>query len=243
MQVRGRVDGEKIMSTRKVLGKNVEELKNKKVVIVGVGGIGCTVANLLARLGIGLTIIDHDIVDDTNLERQILFDKNDLLKYKIDAAKEKLSQFTEIKTIREELTKNNITIIPENVDLVIDCTDNVETRLLINDYCRKNKINWIYSGAVSNIGTVFFVGAEKNACYQCLNLEKNGETSCEIGVLNSIVTMIASLIVNVAVNYLVNEKIEDKLIRINFNDSTLIKIRVNKNPECKSCRGEYKYLA
>jgi adenylyltransferase/sulfurtransferase len=225
------------MSTKKVLGKNTEKIKNKQVLIVGVGGLGCTVANLLARVGIKLIVVDHDIVDDTNLERQILYDKNDLLKSKVSCVKEKLSQFTEIKSINEELVEKNIQkIISKNIDLVIDCTDNVKTRLLINKYCNKNKINWIYSGAVSNIGAIFFVDNKNNSpCYECLQQNKDGETSCEIGVLNSIVVMIASMTTNIAINYLVNGKIEDKLLRINFNDNTLMKINVKKNVDCKTC--------
>jgi adenylyltransferase/sulfurtransferase len=222
------------MSTHKVLGKNTENLKDKTVVIIGVGGLGCTATNLLARLKIKLIIVDDDIVDDTNLERQILYDKNDLLKKKVDAVKEKLSQFTEIKNICEELVKENISkIIPRSVDLVIDCTDNVKTRLLINDYCKKNNINWIYSGAVSNIGSIYFIENKNNGpCFRCFNQEKSGETSCEIGVLNSIVVMVASMTVNLAVNYLVSGKIENKLLRINLNDNTLTKINVKKNSKC-----------
>ena len=222
------------MSTKKVLGKSTEKLKDKTVLIVGVGGLGCTVTNLLARLGIKLIIVDNDIVDDTNLERQILFDKKDLLKSKVDVVKEKLSQFAEIKSINEGLIEKNIDkIIQKNIDLVIDCTDNIKTRILINRYCLKNNINWIYSGAVSNIGAIFFIdNKNKSPCYECLQQNKDGETSCEIGVLNSIVVMIASMTVNIAVNYLSNKKIEDKLLRINFSDNSLTKINVKKNKNC-----------
>ena len=227
------------MSTKKVLGKNTEKLKDKKILIVGVGGLGCTVANLLARVGIKLIVVDNDIVDDTNLERQILYDKNDLLKSKVSCVKEKLSQFTEIRTVEEELTEKNIQKIlskSEKIDLVMDCTDNIKTRILINRYCNKNKINWIYSGAVSNIGAIYFVDNKNNGpCYECLQQNKDGETSCEIGVLNSIVVMIASMTANITINYLVNGKVEDKLLRINFNDNTLMKITVKKNTNCKTC--------
>lgn len=225
------------MSTFKVLGKNIENIKNKKVVIVGVGGLGCTVANLLARLNVQLIIVDNDIVDDTNLERQILYDKNDLLKYKVNAAKDKLSQFTDIKSINEELTSKNIkNIILKDIDLVIDCTDNIKTRLLINDFCKNNNINWIYSGAVSNIGAMYFIDNKNNGpCYNCIQQNKDGETSCEIGVLSSVVVMVASMTVNVAINYLANGEVERDLIRINMKDNSIMKINVKKNKECFVC--------
>jgi adenylyltransferase/sulfurtransferase len=225
------------MSTRKVLGKKAENLKDKTVLIVGVGGLGCTIANLLARIGINLILVDYDVVSQSNLERQILFDKEDLSKKKVVVAKKKLEQFANIKIIDDGITKDNIAkIISKNIDLVIDCTDNAPTRLIINDYCKKNNINWIYSAAVCNIGAIYFIDNKNNSpCYRCINQEKSGETSCQIGVLNSLVVMIASMSVNIAVNYLTNKKIENKLLRINMNDNSVMKISVKKNPKC-TCR-------
>jgi molybdopterin-synthase adenylyltransferase len=224
------------MSTRKVLGKNVEKLSDKNVLIVGVGGLGCTVANLLARIGINLTLVDFDVVSMSNLERQILYDKDDLSKKKVVVAKKKLEQFTNIKIIDDNITENNIKkIIPEDIDLIIDCTDNARTRLLLNDFCKKNKINWIYSAAISNIGAIYFIDNKNNGpCYECIQQEKEGSTSCEIGVLNSLVVMIASVTVNIAVNYMTNEKIEDKLLRVNMKDNSIMKLFVKKN--CNKCK-------
>lgn len=229
------------MSTRKVLGKKVETLKDKTIAIIGLGGLGCTTANLLARLKINLIIVDNDIVDDTNLERQILYDKSDLLKSKVKATEEKLSQFTKIIAINKELNDKNIKeIIPKNINLVIDCTDNIKVRKTINNYCIKNKINWIYSGAVSNIGAIYFIDNKNNGpCYECLQQNKDGETSCEIGVLNSLVVMVSSLTVNMAVNYLVNNKIEDKLLRINLNNNSIMKFNVKKYNNCIVCNKKY----
>ena len=229
----------KTMSTRKVLGKNADRLKDKTVAIIGLGGLGCTTANLLARLKINLILADNDIVDDTNLERQILYDKKDLLKNKVDAAKEKLSQFAKIEAINKELDEKNIDkIIPKKIDLVIDCTDNVKARLAINRYCKKNNIDWIYSGAVCDIGAIFFVdNKNEGPCYECLQQEKEGATSCEIGVLNSLVVMVAAMTVNVAVQRLTDKKTDNKFIRINMNDNSILKLSVKKNPKCKTCGG------
>jgi adenylyltransferase/sulfurtransferase len=224
------------MSIKKIY-KDFEKIKDKKITIIGAGGLGCVVANLLSRMNINFTIVDDDIVDDTNLERQILFNKEDLLKKKVDVVKEKLKEFSSIKAINERLNEKNIKKIIKNSDLVIDCTDNIKTRKIINEYCIKNNIPWIYSGAVGNIGTIYLI--KNNACFECINSNKDGETSCEIGVSNSIVSIIGAWTVNIAMQYLLDEKTEYKLIRINLKTNEMIKIKTKKDVNCKVC-GEKK---
>ena len=220
------------MSSRKVIG-DFERIKEKKIMIIGAGGTGCTVSNLIARMNIPFKIIDDDIVDDTNLERQVLFNKEDLLKKKADVVKEKLSEFSKIEVVAERLNKENIGRIMTSADLVIDCTDNSKTRLLINEYCKKNSIPWIYTGAVGSIGIIYLID-KNNACYECINEEKEGETSCEIGVLNSIVAIVSAFTVNIALQYLTKE---DKIIRISLADNSILKIIPRKNPRCRVCNG------
>lgn len=219
--------------TIKKIFEDFEKIRNKKITIIGAGGLGCVVADLLARMNINFTIVDDDIVDDKNLERQILFNKNDLLKKKVDVVKEELKEFSDINTINERLNEKNIKNIIKNSDLVIDCTDNFETRKIINEYCVKNTIAWIYSGAVGNIGTIYLI--KNNACFECINKDKEGETSCEIGVMNSIVAIIGAWTVNIALRYLIENKIEDKLIRINLRNNEFNKINTKKNPKCEIC--------
>lgn len=219
--------------TIKKIYNNFERIKNKKITIIGAGGLGCIVAELLARMNIDFTIVDDDIVDNTNLERQILFDNKDLLKKKVDVIKEKLKEFSEINSIKKHLDEKNVESIIQRADLVIDCTDNIETRKIINEYCVKNKIPWIYSGAVGSIGTIYLI--KDNACFECINQDKYGETSCEIGVMNSIVTIVGAWTVNIAIQYLIEDKIEDKLIRINLKTNEMMKIKTRKDMKCKIC--------
>ena len=154
------------MTIKKIHPDFEKKIKDKKIIVIGAGGLGCIVADLLSRMNINFTIVDDDIVDNTNLERQILFNKEDLLKKKVDVVKEKLFEFSKIDIISERLNENNISQIIEKPDLVIDCTDNFETRKIINEYCVKNNIAWIYSGAVSNIGTIYLI--KDNACFEIL---------------------------------------------------------------------------
>ena len=132
-----------------ILGDGYDRIKDKTIAIVGVGGTGSTVAQLLSRMNPKkLILIDGDTVEEINLERQILYYKEDIGKKKTEAAKERLKDFCAIESRAERLTESNINF--ENSDLVIDCTDNIETRQLINNYCHKKKINWIYTGSSDN---------------------------------------------------------------------------------------------
>ncbi len=214
-----------------ILGE--KDIKEKTIAIVGVGGLGSITAELLARMQPKkLILIDFDKIEEINLERQILYDKKDIGKSKVICAKEKLEQFCDIEIKNGKLTKENIDF--QNIDLLIDCTDNVAIRLVINEYCRRNKIPWIYSAAVQQIGSVFFVSPE-GPCYECFNQDKQGKKCSEVGVLNSTVSIVASLVVNIAIEYLIFNIYPKELFRLNLKNYSFDKILVNKNPSCKLC--------
>jgi molybdopterin/thiamine biosynthesis adenylyltransferase len=214
-----------------IIGK--KGIKDKVIAIIGIGGLGSTTSELLARMHPKkLILIDFDRVEEVNLERQILYDKNDIAKSKVVCAKEKLQQFCDIEIRSEKLGKENINF--QDIDLLIDCTDNVDVRLIINKYCRENKIPWIYSAAIQQIGSVFFVHPE-GPCYECFNQHKQGEKCAEVGVLNSTVSLVASLTVNIAIEYLVFNSYPKELFRLNLETYSFDKIKVNKNPSCRVC--------
>lgn len=228
-----------------VLGKGTHKvLQQKTAVIIGVGGTGCVVADLLARYGIHLIIIDRDIIEETNLERQNLFDKSEVNKPKVLIAKEKLGSFCKVTPFFKDVHENNIEeLIPKEIDLIIDCTDNNETRLLINDYAKKHKIPWIYSGAIERKGALCFFHPKDNACFQCIYQEKYGETCSEVGVLNSTVTAIASFVVDQAMTFLVHGKYQKHFTHIDIKNQNMVKIKLKNNPHCKACQGNYDYLS
>jgi len=125
-------------------------LMEKTAVLVGCGALGCTSANLLVRSGIKcLKIVDRDFIEESNLQRQSLFDEEDINKNlpKAVAAQKKLQKVNsqiQVEAIVVDLNPSNIGTVLENTDVVIDGTDNFETRFLINDYCVKHGIPWIY---------------------------------------------------------------------------------------------------
>lgn len=227
-----------------VLGTGKKKLSGKNAAIIGVGSTGCAVAQLLARAGLKeLLLIDRDIVEDINLEHQILFGKGDVGKPKSAAAARKLTEFCSVKTAFDDLTFKNIESFNlADYDLVIDCTDNAETRLLINDFCKKNKIPWLYTGAIAQLGIVY-LNMPSGPCYRCFNSTKSGETCADIGVLNSTVAAVAGIATSIAVNYLAKGVVEPSCMRINLRTNRFHKLGINRDRSCPACRGEYAYLS
>nr|MBI4156568.1 HesA/MoeB/ThiF family protein [Candidatus Woesearchaeota archaeon] len=216
-------------------------LKGKTVAIVGIGAIGTNSANLLARSGINLILIDHDEVDLTNLDRQSLFDEKDVGKLKVKAAKEKLSKINssiKIKIFKEKLTEKNLDILYS--DLVLDCIDNLEARFLINKFCVENKIPWVHAAAIKYSGIVFnFVPG--SACFNCIYKNVDNIERCEdVGILNSVVSLISAIQASEALKILLGKNYEKDLIRINLQNNSFDKIKVNKDQNCKICNEEVK---
>ncbi|MBS3128830.1 HesA/MoeB/ThiF family protein [Candidatus Woesearchaeota archaeon] len=227
-----------------ILGK--QNWKSKHIVVIGIGGTGCSVAQLLARYGITLTLMDRDIVEEHNLERQVLFNKSDVGKPKVMAAQEKLKEFCDCSVFFEDVNEDTLPSIFDDkknkkIDLIIDCTDNNETRLIINDFCKKKKIPWMYSGAVEQKGAFAFIQPQE-ACFQCFTEEKQGETCSEVGVLNSTVSAIASFVVQAAIEYLASGKYDKDLFFLNLKTKKITHAKINKNKDCRACKGFYDYL-
>ena len=129
-----------------------KKILNSKVLIIGMGGLGCPLLLYLANSGVGtIGIVDHDKVEISNLNRQILFNSSDLKKYKVDQAKIKINNINariKIKIFKEKITKKNIKRILNKFDIICDGTDNYSSRYLINDFC-KHKKKVLISAAIS----------------------------------------------------------------------------------------------
>ena len=232
--------------------KGQERLRKSTIAIVGLGALGSNSAQLLARAGIGkLILVDRDIVELSNLQRQSLFDESDIGKAKAVQAKKHLKKInSEIKIdfFIDDLNFNNIEkrLIKKNIDLILDCTDNLETRFLINDYCIKHKIPFIYSSAVGSKGYVFNIIPNKNtACLRCFLKETTLLETCEsTGVLNTITNLISSLQVNESIKILLNKhNIEENLLFFDIWKNVLFKIKINKNKNCICCvKNNFEYL-
>ena len=230
--------------------KGQEKLRKSSVAIIGLGALGSSSAELLARAGIGkLILIDRDIVELSNLQRQSLFNENDIGKAKAEQSKEHLKKINnEVKftPIIDDLNFQNIEkIFNDKIDIILECTDNLETRFLINDFCIKNQIPFIYSSAVGSKGYVFNVMPKITPCIKCFLKESSQLDTCEtVGVLNTIIKLISSLQTNEAIKILLKKSnFETKLLFFDVWRNELLKFKVNKNKNCICCANAvFEYL-
>ena len=213
----------------------VTALKGKRIAVVGAGGTGCQVIPILSRLKADLIIIDRDVVEEGNVARQILYKKQDVGAPKAIIAAKQFGQ----EGFFEDLNHKNINELLKGADFIFDCTDNIETRLLINDYCIKNRIPWVHTSASQHTGEVLMVTG--TPCYRCVLGEKHGET-CDSDVMMGALRGTAAIAVAITANYFATGAIEDELVRASAKEQTVMKFIVKPDPNCPACHGKYEYL-
>jgi molybdopterin/thiamine biosynthesis adenylyltransferase len=183
-----------------------------RVAIVGCGATGSALAALLGRSGVGtLRIIDRDYVEASNLQRQSLFEETDAAESlpKAIAAARRISAFNSeivVEARVEDLVPGNINVLLEGMDVILDGTDNFETRYLVNDYAVKHSLPWIYAAAVASYGVTLNVLPGKTACLACIfpDSPRGIVETCETsGILNMAVNLVASLAATEAMKLLV----------------------------------------
>ena len=216
---------------------------SSKVLVIGMGGLGCPLALYLAGLGVGkIGIVDNDKIELSNLNRQIIYDYDDIGKYKVDVAKKRIKNINKdifIKSYKLRLSKNNILNIIKGFDIICDGTDNFETRLLINDFCLKMR-KVLISAAVSGFdGHIFkFNFKKKTPCFRCYMPElPPNDNNCETeGVTPTLTGMMGTLQANEVLNSILFNKTdnEKKMIILNSISMRFRKVRLTKNKKCKN---------
>lgn len=195
------------IQTRSFGARGQHALKKSTVAIIGIGGLGCPVTQILASVGVGtLLLVDDDLVSRSNLHRQFLFNEDDVGRSKSDTAAKKIQDinpFINAISIKERLSAENITDIGQQCDLIIDCTDNMATRYLINDYCQLKQKSWIFGSVEEFAGQTSFFSPE-TACYRCVFPEAPTELKdCNSqGIVGSIPSLLANIQANEAIKYL-----------------------------------------
>jgi molybdopterin/thiamine biosynthesis adenylyltransferase len=188
------------------------KLAAARVAIVGCGATGSALAQLLARAGVGtLRIIDRDYVEPSNLQRQSLFDESDAAESlpKAIAAARRIATFNSqivVESKVDDLVPRNIEALLEGMHLILDGTDNFETRYLINDYALNQSLPWIYSAAVGSYAVTLNVLPGKTACLACIfpDSPRGIVETCETsGILNSAVNLVASIAATEALKLIV----------------------------------------
>ena len=234
---------EKQIILKKVGISGQKKIKNAKVLIIGMGGLGCPLLTYLASSGINnIGIVDHDKIELGNLNRQILFNTSDLGKYKVDQAKVKIKKIynqIKIKPLKIKITEKNIKTILKKYDIICDGTDNFDTRLLINDYCKKNK-KILISAAISKFdGHLFkFNFKKKTPCFRCFMPQQPiQEMNCDVeGIFPPVAGILGSLQANEVLKTILDLK-DDLNGNILIFDSLKMNIRRSKiqiNPNCKN---------
>jgi molybdopterin/thiamine biosynthesis adenylyltransferase len=224
-----------------------ERLLASSAVIVGCGAIGAAAANLLVRAGVGrLRIIDRDFVEPSNLQRQLLFDESDARDAlpKAVAAERKLhsvNSTVRVEGLVADLHPRNVEELLSGFDLILDGTDNFETRFLINDFAVKFSRPWIYAAAVASYGITMAIRPGITPCLACLldsTTAQGLEETCDtIGVLGPIVNLIASLEVAEAIKLLSGREgaLHGRLTSCDVWTGHLQSLRVPRNPDCRAC--------
>ena len=263
---------------RQVLLRDIGEtgqqrLLESTVLLLGCGALGNVVADLLSRAGIGhLVIVDRDIVEESNLQRQLLFDERDVAEGmpKAEAAKRRIGEINSdvrVTAIVDNIDHTNIARYADGVDLMVDGLDNLETRYLANDFAVSRGVPYVYGGAVGSVGMAFPVlphhdgerpwnsasGQDYSTpCFRCLFPEAPppGTTAtCDTtGVLGSLITVVAGFQVTEALKILTGnfDRVSRKLLHVDVWTNEIGQFDVSsarENSDCPCCKGgRFDYL-
>ena len=233
---------------KQIILKNVgiagqKKILSARVLIIGIGGLGCPLITYLAASGVGtIGIADPDKVEISNLNRQTLFTVNDVGKYKVDQAKysiNKINNKIKVKIFKKKIVSKNIKSVIKDYDIVCDGTDNFETRYLVNDECKKMK-NILISAAISKFdGHLYKFNFKKRAsCYRCFMPDKPiMERNCETeGIFSPVAGILVSLQANEVLKTIIGLKnsLDNQMMIFDSININLRKVKLSFNPNCKN---------
>lgn len=220
-------------------------LAKSTVAIAGCGALGSFQAAALARAGIGrLVLIDRDYVEWSNLQRQWLYEEDDAREGRPKAAAAaaavaRINSEVQVDAVVADLTAASAEEILAPADLILDGTDNFETRYLLNDVAVKTGKPWIYGGAVGSYGIVMPVAPEKTACLRCVYPQAPGgvQPTCETaGVVNTVTSVVASLQVSLALRLLTGNPVDGRIATVDVWSGMLRNIPApQRDPQCSCC--------
>ncbi len=221
-------------------------LLRSRVLMVGIGGLGCPTALYLTASGVGtLGLLDDDIVDRSNLQRQVLYGTADIGKPKVQVARERLAGINpdvDLEPIEKRLTPSNAMDLVEGWDLVIDGSDNFATRYVVNDACVLSRIPLISGSIFQFEGQVTVIQPPLSPCYRCLfRLPPREQPACrDAGVLAPLTGIIGSIMAAEAVELTVagDTALMGRLLLVDSLESSTRSVRVKSDPTCPLCGKE-----
>ena len=220
------------------------KLKNAKICVVGVGGLGNPITSRLAAMGIGtLRIVDRDIIELSNLHRQTMFDESDVGQVKVEVAAKKLQKLNpdcKIEALAVSVNDYTALEVVENCDVVIDALDSVNARYALNKACIKFGIPFVTGAAVGVSGQAFTILPKESACYYCMFPELNEDTmpTCSIeGVHPSILSIVGGIEVSEAVKIIIGKKpsLSQRILHIDLENLDFTSTRTFRAEECPIC--------
>tara|TARA_Y100000287_G_scaffold11786_1_gene8654 strand:+ start:123 stop:875 length:753 start_codon:yes stop_codon:yes gene_type:complete len=221
-----------------------KKIKQSKVLIVGMGGLGCPVAEFLVRAGVGnIGIVDNDIVNISNIHRQSLYDTNDIKNSKVKSAKNKLkriNQNTIIKTYNLRINKTNVSKVIKEYNYIVDGSDNFNTKFLLNDYALRLK-KFLVVGAISKFDGHLFTynfRNKKTPCLRCFFQEdkiSDDILNCEYeGILGTVAGILGTLQANEVLKQILNigQNLDGKILILDLLNLAFRKAKIKKKKRC-----------
>ena len=220
-----------------------KKIINSKILIVGAGGLGCPIADYLSRAGVGtIGIADFDKVSLSNIHRQILYNSNDIGRYKVDVVKEKIksiNSFTKIKTYKKKINNKNLNNIIKSYDIIVDGSDNFKTKFLLNKYSIKHR-KILIVGAISKFDGHIFTFDFKNKKTPCLRCFYQSEPSDEIlnceaeGIMGPVAGIIGNIQANEILKKIlkIGKDLNKYILIINLLTLNFRKVFFNKRKNC-----------
>jgi adenylyltransferase/sulfurtransferase len=229
-----------------------EKIKQAKILVIGLGGLGTFSSLLLAETGIGyLRIVDRDLVEKSNLHRTPLYSESDLDRAKVEVAADRLKQLNPSITIDTHATHlgaNNIDSLIDDIDLVIDALDNFETRRIVNEACNRKRIPVLFCGVSARSGNISVFNLKKSSpCLSCLYHEIDDEEleSCDItGIHPALLPVVTGIQIHEALQIILKKtsSLDGILLFIDLNNMSFDKIPIYKNESCSICSKPVKYV-
>jgi len=232
------------MSTLKTEPALSELASSWRVLLVGLGGLGCPAALALARAGVGtLRMVDDDVVDEANLHRQILYGPEDVGKDKLDAAGQALAPVarasgTRVEFVRSRFLPDNARKLARGVDLVIEGADNFATKFLAADACHLEHRPLVHGAGLRWVGTAWSVAARGRPCYRCLfeDVPSGPQLNCDgAGVMGPVVGIVGALMAELALRALSGRGTRSELWTLDGKTDTLREVPVAARASCPLC--------
>lgn len=230
---------------RDVGEKGLQRIQKSKVAVIGIGGLGSISATKLVTLGIEqLRIVDPDVVDATNLQRQFLYREKDIGKPKVHLAARRLQPLNPevtIEPIEVQLTKDTVNDLIKDMDVIIDGLDRFATRYILNDACCRNNVPYIFAGALEATGNLTTILPGKTACLECIygGVDDAQQPTCHtIGVYPTLLGVVANIQVHEAIRIILGHspRLAGHLLFVDLNSLRFDQFPIARHENCVACK-------